>query len=169
MRVGSKSVWILLGYALVFLMLSGCAGYGRLTNVSKTVTVDALVDRAGEYHVYYSGYAPNNPSGILFDPRSDGRTLQPSNRWIEIEDKATMAEVVSWIKIQELPGYYPWLSQIFGPDGEPYGYLFSVWIHLVTKKIGEKTLFVYDLPDPPYYFGPGVQDQRLLMSSSSLR
>jgi hypothetical protein len=48
------------------------------------------------------------------------------------------------------------MRSILGPDGSFYGYLFSVWHHVTVRVENEDTLVVYDLPNPPHYFGPAA-------------
>ncbi len=141
------------------MLLGGCAGYGGLEAVSRSdqeMTIENLVARQGEYDVYYSGYDLGNASGILFDPKNDFKRLAPSDRWHPVYGMSAVAELVSWIQIQDSPGYYPGLHRIRGPKGEFYGYLYSGWSELVTKVQDKSTLFVYDLPDPPHYRGPST-------------
>lgn len=139
-------------------IISGCSGYGKIRLQSRygdDVTIEKLQENLPDYTIYYAGYAVNNPSGIMFDPKNNDKTLQPSGRWTKLDDKESVIEVISWIKIQDSSYYYPRLYRILGPDDQFYGYLYSAWNHLLTKVVDGKTLWVYDLPDPPYYeYGP---------------
>lgn len=141
------------------ILISGCSGYGKLypSRYDEKVTIQDLIENYEDYDVYFSGYDTDNPSGIMFDPRNDNRTLKPSDRWMKIEDQETASEVVGWIQIQDLPSYYVGLRRILGPDDHLYGYLFSVWHHVYAKVVDERTLLVYDLPEPPYYYGPEAE------------
>ena len=158
------------GLVIAISLILGCSGYGRvryLPRGGETATVEQLVEVFDDFNVYYAGYAVDNPSGILFDPKNDDKTLAPSDRWIKIESRDTASEVVSWIRIQDLPGYFPALYGIYGPDGRLFGYMYSVWFsRTFTKVIDENTLFVYDLPDPPHYYGP---DDNLIGSGIGFR
>ena len=140
------------------LLLSDCSGYGRLSLVSghgkDPIMVEKLVENSGDYVVHYSGYAVNNPSGIMFDPKTDDRTLVPSERWIKIKNSETVSEVVDWIKIHDYPWYDPKLYQIIGPNKDLYGYLFTGWQHVKLEAMENGKLFVYDLRSPPQYYGP---------------
>lgn len=132
------------------------AGWGKTRDqrgYGEKSTLQELLDNWEKYDIYYSGYAINNPSGIIFDLKNDNRILKPSDRWTKIEDKAAVAEVISWIRIQDYPGYYPGLYDVMGSGNELYGYLYSVYYHLFAKEIGGNTMFVYDLPEPPHYRG----------------
>ena len=88
----------------------------------------------------------------MFDPKNDTKTLSPSDRWIKIEGVERISEVVNWIKVYDHQGNAPVLRSIHGPDNQLYGYLFTGWYHAVFKVVDEKTLFAYDLPQPPHYY-----------------
>ena len=143
---------------LLLVFISGCSGYGSIRNESKfgdATTIEELVENWDDYHVYYSGYAVNTPSGIMFDPKKDDKTLTPSDRWVKVDSGHAASEIVSWIKIYDYPWYSPRLFRIIGPDGERYGYMYTGWDQITAKASDDRTLFVYDLPDPPQYYGPG--------------
>ena len=149
-----KSIGLAIMTIVLMVIITGCSGYGKLRLQSRSaddVTVEKLQENFSDYTVYYAGYALDNPSGIMFDPKNDNRTLMPSERWTKIEDKESIIEVISWIKIQDSSFHYPRLYRILGPDDQFYGYLYSAWDHLLTKVMDDKTLWVYDLPDPPHY------------------
>ena len=152
----------LMAVVLIYI-ISGCSGYGKLRLQSRygdDVTIEKLQENLPDYTVYYAGYAIDNPSGIMFDPKNNDRTLQPTERWTKLDDKESAIEVISWIKIQDSSDFYPRLYRILGPDDQFYGYLFSAWDHLMTKVVDDKTLRVYDLPDPPHYYDNGPWDIR---------
>ena len=90
----------------------------------------------------------------MFDPKKDGKTLVPSDKWTKVEDQESVSEIVSWLQIHNFPGYFLRLYKILGPNDQLFGYLFTGWHHVVFKVVDERTLFVYGLPDPPHYFGP---------------
>ena len=149
-----KNIYLALVAVVPVFVMSGCSGYGKLRSQSgyrDDTTIEKLKENWQDYAVYYAGYAVNNPSGIMFDPKNDDKTLMPSERWTKLDDKESVIEVISWIKIQDSSYYYPRLYGILGPDDQFYGYLYSAWDHLLTKVADDKTLWVYDLPDPPHY------------------
>lgn len=149
-----KSIHLALMTVVLMYIISGCSGYGKLglqSRYSDDVTIEKLQEDLTDYTIYYAGYAVNNPSGIIFDPKNDNKVLMPSDRWTKLDDKDSIIEVISWIKTQDSSYYYPRLYRILGPDDQFYGYLYSAWDHLLTKAIDDKTLWVYDLPDPPHY------------------
>jgi len=153
---------ILIIMALV-LFAAACSNYGKLRyqNPSRAeVTVEDLINTWDAFHVYYSGYDVNNAAGILFDPKADDKTLKPTDRWIKVADKETILELTSWIKLDDIPGYLPNVHKIYGPDDALYGYIYSGWYHAVAKVIDENSMLVYDLPDPPHYYGPNGDDPK---------
>ena len=142
------------------ILISGCSGYGKLqyqTQYREKVTIQELIENSDDYHIHYFGYAINNSSGIMFDPKKDSKTLIPSDRWASVEGRERVTEVVNWLQIHNYPGYYLRLYKILGPDDKLYGYLFTGWNHVVFKVVDESTLFVYGLPDPPHYFDYGPE------------
>lgn len=157
-----KHIYLALIGFLSIILLTGCSGYGTLRYHSESgenISIEDLIANSNNYHIYYSGYAENNSSGIMFDPKNDTKTLSPSRRWIKIEGRERVSEVVSWIMIYDNPGNAPALRSIHGPGGQLYGYLFTGWYHAVFKVVDEKTLFAYDLPQPPhYYYGPSERE-----------
>ena len=162
-----KNIYLaLVAFVLMFIM-SGCLGYGKIRSQSgygDDITIAKLKENWRDYTVYYAGYAVNNPSGIMFDPKNDDKKLLPSDRWTKIEDQETLAEVISWIKIQNSYNVYPRLYRILGPEDQLYGYLFSALSQLVTKVVDDKALWVYDLPEPNYNDdgnGHGIRTPRL--------
>lgn len=146
--------------AISVILIFGCSGYGKLKYQSQyreKVTIQKLIENSDDYYIYYSGYAINNSSGIMFDPKKDNKTLMPSNAWTKVEGNERVSEVVSWLKIQNSPGYFLRLFKILGPNDQLFGYLFTGWQHVVFKVVDERTLFVYGLPDPPHYFDYGPE------------
>jgi hypothetical protein len=149
-----KSIGLAIMTIVLMVIITGCSGYGKLRLQSRSgddVTVEKLQENFSDYTIHYAGYAVDNPSGIMFDPKNDNKALMPSERWTKLDDKESVIEVISWIKIQDSSHHYPRLYRILGPDDQFYGYLYSAWDHLLTKAVDDKTLWVYDLPDPPHY------------------
>ncbi|UCF72186.1 MAG: hypothetical protein JSW35_08285 [Deltaproteobacteria bacterium] len=151
---------------LVFL-ISGCAwvkGYGKIrlqSGPGKKVTTQELEDNWHNYTIYYAGYygglSIKHPSAVMFDPKNDKRALV-GDRWTKVQDQETLSRLISSIQSQKAR-YYPRLWRILGPDDQFYGYLFSAWrqVPLVIKVLDDKTMFVYDLPMPPYLEVPDLK------------
>ena len=162
MKIHQYMCNILILFALLFSIV-GCAHYGKVGYEPPNeveVTLEDLIDSWSAYHVYYSGYDVNNAAGILFDPKADDKTLMPTDRWIKVNDKETLIELISWIKLNDFPSYLPRVYKIYGPEDALYGYIYSGWYHAVAKVIDENSMLLYDLPDPPHYYGPDGNDNK---------
>ncbi|MEW5910820.1 MAG: hypothetical protein AB1659_13530, partial [Thermodesulfobacteriota bacterium] len=154
----NKSIIMAAMFIWFTMSMIGCSIYGRLaasTSAGERMDVESLVAKSGDFQIFYSGYGEKNPSGILFDPKTDDQTITVSDRWTRIEDPDKIRQIVEWIRLANYPGYYPVLSKIIGPDGKKYGYLFTGWSHVVIKGVSIDRIYVYDLPDPPQYLGNG--------------
>jgi hypothetical protein len=143
-----------LSILLAGLLVSGCAlnQYGSLQMVKRTdaVTVEALQNHWEDYEIHYSGVHAGHPSAVLFDRKDDDRGFV-SERWFKVTDKDLLDDLVDLIKRQLPIGvFYPRLFNVIGPDGHLYGYMFTSWDHAVMRAVDEKTLFVNELPMPPY-------------------
>ena len=147
---------------MIGLLVSGCAltQYGRLQVVEKTdpVTVDTLANNWEAYEIYYTGQHAGHPSAVLFERKDDERGFT-STRWVKVKDKELLDGLISNIRSQPPMGpHYPRLWRVVGADGHLYGYMFTAWNHAVLKPVDEKTLFVHDLPLPPYLHFSGKAD-----------
>jgi hypothetical protein len=90
----------------------------------------------------------------MFDPKNDYRTFV-GDKWIKVEDKETVSEIISWIK--NYTEYDPQVWRILGPDNQFYGYLFYPNAHdaqAVIKVVNDTTMYVYDLESPRYLKRP---------------
>ena len=143
--------WVILLAALIG---SGCAPgrYGRLAVADRAdpVTVETLVKNWEDYEIYFAGLHAGHPSAVLFERKDDDRGFS-TGRWFTVKSKDLLDGLVDSIR-KQLPfaGYYPRLWKVFGPDGHLYGYMFTSWDHAVIKAVDEKTMFVNDIPMPPY-------------------
>ena len=139
---------------LAGLLASGCAitQYGKLRMPEKKdpVTIRTLQENWEDYEIYYTGLHAGHPSAVLFDRKDDERGFV-TERWLRVKSKETLDALVRSIAGQSpMAVYYPRLWRVIGPDGHIYGYMFTSWDHAVMKAVDEKTLFVHDLPLPPY-------------------
>jgi len=148
---------------LVFLT-SGCSwlkGYGKLRLQSRheeKVTIQELKDNWDDYTIYYAGYygrlSIKHPSAVMFDPKKDDRVLV-GDKWTKVEDQETLSRLISSIQSQKAM-YYPRLRRILGPDDQFYGYMFTALHQAVIKVVDDRTMWVYNLPMPPYLlYRPG--------------
>jgi len=148
--------WLILTAALFAVPSVGCSTpqYGKLSLVRDSragVPIQQLYERWKEYHVLYAGPSLENPSGILFDPKGDGKALK-TDRWIAVHRQEDLAELIRGIGMK--PNLYPKLYEIMSPDRQVYGYLYTSWDHVYIKRIDEKTLWVESLALPPMRIGP---------------
>ena len=171
MKKGKNLYLILMVFVLIF-FISGCiqfSTYGKLRQQSRDgnrVTIKDLKENWNDYIIYYAGYygslSIKHPSAVMFDPRNDNKELV-GEKWTMVKDKHTLSELLSSIQSQEPIGnLYPRLWRILGPDEQFYGFLFTAWDHVVTKVIDDTTMWVYDLPLPPYLSIDGDEKNRFI-------
>jgi hypothetical protein len=163
LRRMKKGVVVLISLVSLFLIVAGCANYGRLrleSGPGETITVQKLVENWENYDVLATGVEPNVPSAIIFAPKNnDGRKVI-GERWWELDNQKSIANTVGWIKNQNPLGpYYPRLWRMLGPDGHLYGYMYTSWDSAVMIVGPDKTMKVLDIPVPPYQ-AVGASDAR---------
>lgn len=148
-------------FLLLVLIVSGCSfnmeNYGRVRMVSGTnngVTIQDLIDRWDDYNIYYAGYGVRFPLGIMFDPKDNDTTLV-GERWRKVADKKTLIKITEWI--YPTTQYEPWLSEILGPAGRFYGFLYYSYGFVVLKKMDQNTMCVLDL-ERPHEEGMGTKE-----------
>jgi hypothetical protein len=140
---------LLVGLAVI---LSGCLGQGTyrvVPPVSGNVTIQTLMENWQDYIVYYAGLGPNHPSAVMFDRKDDDRVIAV-DRWTRVESRELLGDLIDSIRRQIGSSYYPKLFEIRGPDGHVYGFMFTAWGGVSTKMIDDRTMFVFDIPLPPY-------------------
>jgi hypothetical protein len=143
------TIFGLIGLFLIY----GCSwlkSYGKIRVLSRheeKVSIQELEKNWQDYIIYYAGLSVDTAAAIMFDPKNDGKTLI-GDRWIKIEDKETLLELIGWIRtyIQ----FDPRLWRILGPDEQFYGYLFFASDYAVIKAVDDKTMYVYDIESPLY-------------------
>jgi hypothetical protein len=137
----------------LLLALSGCAVYtGARSQMvyGNRITVQGLAKDWQNFNVYFTGHGRGHPSAVLFEPKEDGRAVI-ADRWWKVEQYEILADLIDSIQRQLPIGfYYPRLLELVGPDNIPYAYVFTSWDHVPVKLVDERTLFVYDIPLPPY-------------------
>jgi hypothetical protein len=143
---------VLVSLISLFLIVAGCASYGRLrlqSGPGETMTIQQLKENWQNYHILATGVEPNVPSAIIFDRKDDGREII-GERWWELKDYNSVSETIGSIEAQISPGpYYPTLWKMLGPDGHLYGYMFTSWDSAVMSIGPDKTMTVMDIPMPP--------------------
>ena len=141
-----KKPILMLTFGVLLSFLAGCMGYGKLRDVpyeEKAITIDVLRANWRDYNIYWTGLDVNDPSGIMFDPKGDSRSLTSDN-WRKLEDDKNLLNMIEWLQVNR--DYPPYLLEIIGPDNQIYGYMYTGWRQGVIKRVDDRTLWVGDLP-----------------------
>jgi len=159
-----KYIYLTIFGLIALFLIYGCSwlkSYGKIRVLSRheeKVSLQELEKNWQDYTIYYAGLSVKTAAGIMFDPKNDDKTLI-GDKWIKIEDKETLLELIGWIRtyIQ----FDPRLWRILGPDEQFYGYLFFAWDHAVIKAVDDTTMYVYDLESPLYIEdGPSLWEEK---------
>ena len=151
-----------LSFFLVTMIIYSCASvsknYGRLRMVSKSqnkVTIQDLINNWENYNIYFSDkyddYDPRKALGVMFDPKNNDTKLV-GDRWKRIKSQKDLIVATQWIYPNTR--FDPWLSEILGPNGRVYGYLYYSYGSATFKVVDDNTMYVFGLDDPADY-GPG--------------
>jgi len=147
--------YIVLTALLILFIITACASYGKLSLPPRHETDSLLADllsHTDQYEVHYHGNSEKLVSGVLFDPKNDGKSIRPEGAlWNEVRAPETIASIIGSIKKSDFPGYFPRLYKINDPQGIFYGYLFTGWNYLVIRPVDEQTLRVFGLKGSPEY------------------
>ena len=139
----------------IFFTMTGCASYGGLSypgRYDSGVSLTDILSQTDQYTVHYHGNSEKIVSGILFDPKGDGKRIRPEGMyWTAVTEPETIASITRTIKRSDHPGYYPRLYGITDHGGELYGYLYTGWSYLAVRQLDEHTLKVFGLKGPPEY------------------
>ena len=130
---------------VLLLVVSGCASYGKISTMGQELTIEMLRENWRNYHVYWTGLSEIKPSGILFDPKDDDRTLAfERHNWSKVENEDFLSVLIGGSQANWV--FHPVLYRLLGPDDRLYGYIYTGYWNVVTKRIDDKTLWVYSLP-----------------------
>jgi len=133
--------------------LAGCLKPGTYRVVPQgegRPNIATLTKNWQDYSVTYAGHGPWHPAAVMFERKDDDHAIAV-DRWSVVESPEALEALVVSIRKQGQTGpYYPRLFEILGPDDHLYGYMFTAWDVVLTKMIDERTLFVFDMPLPPY-------------------
>ena len=83
----------------------------------------------------------------MFDPKGDDRKLI-SDKWIPIKDQVELSMLVRYMRSNY--HFHPVLWRVLDPDNDFYGYIYSARQDVVMKVVDDQTMWVDDLPLPPY-------------------
>jgi hypothetical protein len=152
--------WLGISMVLLPLLFSmpGCLGlekYGsvRVADGQWANTIQNLIDNWQEYHIYYAGLSYKSPSAIMFNPKQGDKRVV-SQKWMPVTDQSVAITIVKWL--DAYVNFPPTLWKILGPNGDFFGYVYtSAEEQVVVREIEPNTLFVEDIPLPPFDYGPG--------------
>jgi hypothetical protein len=141
-----------LSLIFLFVMVAGCASYGRLkleSGPGATMTIQQLKESWQNYHILATGVEPAVPSAIIFDRKDDGREVI-GDRWWELTDHKSVSDTIDRIAAQaNVAQYYPRLWKMLGPDNHLYGYMFTAWDSAVMNVGEDQNMSVLDIPMTP--------------------
>jgi len=138
-----KCGFILAGILIVALVVGCAGGYGNMRVEDEGgMTAETLINNWQNYEVFYAGDG-NMAVAVLFDPKTDQKTLRMGPRWDRMPDQNTLNKMVGYLKQQPFRGVYgPRLWTILGPDGSNYGYVYTVLTELLLEVVDDKTMLV---------------------------
>ena len=139
-------------YILICLsLLSGCAGFGKITSPrGEDVTVDRLISDFERYHVYYMESYHRCSPVLVFDPKDDERTLR-SDDWEEVGSPEDLADYLHRVRRSGAADVY----LLLGPDDRRFGYLVATGTYRIySQAAGEGTLELRTRSTPCYGVGP---------------
>lgn len=146
---------------VLLLLVFGCAwlkSYGKvrvLPREEQKATLQQLTVNWQDYSIYYTGLSIGTAAGIMFDPKSDDKSLV-GDTWIKVEDQETLSQLISVVK--SYLQFHPRLSRILGPENRFYGYLFYALDHPVFKVVDQDMLYAHELESPVYYGNDGGEN-----------
>ncbi len=156
----SRKRWSIISvvFVLALFFMSGCLGLGnygsiRVADGKWANTIQHLIENWQDYDIYYAGLSYKSPSAIMFDPKKSGRRLV-SDKWMPVTEQSVVKTIVEWL--DNYVNFPPTLWKILGPKGDFFGYVYtSATQEVVVREIDPNTLFVEDIPLPPFDYGPG--------------
>ena len=138
---------------LCIVLMSGCAGYGRIASQrgeAETVTIDRLVSERDRYDVYFMDTSYRCSPVLVFDPKDDDRVLRSSD-WERVTSREDLSGSLYRIRRAGFGEVY----LLLGPDGRRFGYLYATSGHRIySKAIGDQSLELY-MRSTPCSSGPG--------------
>ncbi|MBC8418027.1 MAG: hypothetical protein H8E10_05475 [Desulfobacterales bacterium] len=147
-------------FLLVSVLMTGCLGlenYGTLRVASGKwgATIQEVIDNWQDYDIYYAGLSYKSPSAVMFDPRKGGKRLV-SDKWVPVTEQSVLKTIVDWLN--SYINYPPTLWKLLGPKGDFFGYMYtSATEQVVVKQIDPDTMWVDDIPLPPFDYGGGMR------------
>jgi len=135
---------------LGIIVCAGCAGYGQARYqgiVQGRDVLELMMADFEDYHVYYSGMSENFPSGIIFDPKDDDKTVAQKG-WIRVETRELAREL--FCNLERYHHLRPLLYSLVGEDDRHYGYIYTSYKQIVVRQLEENKIYVYEMPIAPH-------------------
>ncbi len=135
---------------LGFYLAAGCAGYGSTRyDRHDQQRLTELMAGFENYQVFYSGMSEAFPSGIIFDPREDGKTIA-RKKWNRVENRDQAEKLIRGLgSYQDYPAR---LYLLTGADGQPYGYVYTAYKqnNIFVRQLSENEIYVLEMPEAPH-------------------
>jgi hypothetical protein len=134
---------------LMFTMIGCGAGIPQLRVESRKAEMEILQGlREGwdDYDVFYMSWPGNEPAGILFDPRQDGKRLV-AGRWSKVPDQESLVRLIQAMKRQHQ--FQPRLYRIMGPEGDFFGFLYALRNDVGIRILDDTRIQVFEVKPPP--------------------
>ncbi len=134
---------VLASILAMFALVAGCAGnYGNMRVEDKGgMTVETLVNNSQNYNVWYGGN-PGYPVAVLFDPKTDGKTIKVADRWQSVTDQATINKYVQMVGMHGYGANIPRIWKLLGPNDSVFGYVYTAATSLSINVVDANTMFV---------------------------
>lgn len=149
MRRGISRKYLAAALACLFLF-AGCAGFGQARYERRAQATEMLAEMMADfenYTVYYSGTSEAFPAGIIFEPEYDDRSIAQKD-WIKVESRELTEKLVHKLE-QRYRSYRPVLYTLTGEDGLHYGYIYTVYMHVVVRQLEPGSIHVYGMREGP--------------------
>jgi hypothetical protein len=150
-RFINAAVTGLIGVLFIF----GCANQGRLRALPRSGIAAAMEDikeNYDEFVIHANEWPAGEVSAIVFDPRSDNRTIQ-NDGWTEVTSRAQLSKLVERSKRNRYLQFF----KIYGPNDQFFGYLLGGARYVFFQTIDTNTLKVVSTnwsPDFGSRYGP---------------
>lgn len=130
------------------LVHTGCAGYGSARYHRQIQgKLPEMMNNFKDYHLYYSGMSEAFPSGLIFDPKNDDKTVA-QKKWIKVKNRDLAEKIVR--NLERYTHYPPELYILTGENGQTYGYIYTGYLHIVVRQIEENKIHVYEMHQAPH-------------------
>jgi hypothetical protein len=142
-----RGIYIFLCVGLLLTVASGCAGIVKLKpedRGAQEALIRDLSTKWDNYTIYSTIWPGNKAVALLFDLKSDDGVIL-ADGWTKVDSSTDLASLLGWLQA----GQSPRLSQILGPDGHFFGYVYTAVPVVLTQLVDARTVRVYKINPPP--------------------